>query len=179
MFISLFDCLMVASYCTLIIPFIISLAFLRNVFPELSHRGLHTFNLVMVKLLSRSPLLLQQHQFRVPLSLHRFQFDTTSRVVHGHILPALHRYICIPLQLFWIYLGAIKKRATVFRMAPTLSTHLHEESFTLQIIQQAILNGKIFGYGRKPIYLSFIFKWVLGNSILFDSFSGYWFLLNE
>jgi hypothetical protein len=43
-------------------------------------------------------------------------------------------------------------------MAPTLSTHLHEESFTLQIIQQAILNGKIFGYGRKPIYLSFIFK---------------------
>jgi hypothetical protein len=43
-------------------------------------------------------------------------------------------------------------------MVPTLSTHLHEESFTLQIIQEAILNGKRFGYDRKAIYLRFTFK---------------------
>jgi hypothetical protein len=43
-------------------------------------------------------------------------------------------------------------------MVSALSTHLHEEGFTLQIIQQAILNGKKFAYGRKAIYLRFTFK---------------------
>jgi hypothetical protein len=182
--------LTVVSSCTFISHFIIFLAFLeswmaqpflRKVFfpPEFSHYVLYTFNLVMVKLLSRSPLLIQQHQFRVPLSLHRFQFDTTSRVAHGHFLPTTRRCICIPLQLFWVYFGDIKKRATLFRTVPAPSTHLHEESFTLQIIQQAILNGGIFGYGRKAIYLHVTSQWVLGSSILFDSFSGYWLQLNE
>jgi hypothetical protein len=64
-------------------------------------------------------------------------------------------------------------------MVPALSTHLHEQSFKLQIIQQAILKGEIFGYGTKAIYLRFAFRRVLGKGILFASFWAYCVLFNE
>jgi hypothetical protein len=63
-------------------------------------------------------------------------------------------------------------RVTALRLVPTLSTHLHEESFTLQMIQPAILKGKLFGYGRKAIPLRFTFKRVLENGIRFDFLFG-------
>jgi hypothetical protein len=50
--------------------------------------------------------------------------------------------------------------------------HLHEERFTLQITQVAILNGRTFGYTRKAVYLPFTFNEVFGSLSLVDSFSG-------
>jgi len=62
-------------------------------------------------------------------------------------------------------------------MAFAPQTHLHEERFTLQITQVAILNGRTFGYIRKAVYLLCTFTEVFGSFILVDSFSGYWFIL--
>jgi len=55
--------------------------------------------------------------------------------------------------------------------------HLHEERFTLQITQVAILNGRTFGYIRKAVYLLFTFTEVFGSFSLVDSFSGCGFIL--
>jgi hypothetical protein len=55
--------------------------------------------------------------------------------------------------------------------------HLHEERSTLQITQEAILNGRTFEYIRKAVYLLFTSIEVLRSFSLVDSFSGYWFIL--